>query len=255
MGSAVRDPVLPGSVRPLWADGVAVLTLCCIVGDRGSGKTLIATALAVDDDDERPIYANYKINSPRWTRLEPSMLLDLRDCVVVMDEAYLWLDCRTRGKLQEYMSYVLFQSRKDGIDFITTSQLFGSLDLRFRELAEVIVMAEHKKDGFHYVVMRQSNTNPQVRKLFLPNVTAARVFPLYDTNEKLPINPDLVGAAVQDKAVLLPEVDRLVKILEAENDLRKLSKPAVKNWCLRAGVSSTMADLVFDAVKAKLASR
>lgn len=243
------------------------------MGDRGSGKTLITTALAVDDDMDRPVYANYKINIPNWHRLEPQMLPELSNCLVCIDEAYLWLDCRAHGKLQEFLSYILFQSRKDDIHLILTQQIFGTIDIRFREMADLIILAEckgdpHKtnKDGtpnknytpngkFKYSVMKRSNIKPQFRKIDLPFIAAEKIYPYYDTNEKIPISPDLISAAVMDKTTLLPEVEVMVNELLRMYDPKKISKPVVADFCVRRNVGKVYIDLVFNAIKAKVIER
>lgn len=244
------------------------MSLACAVGDVGTGKSLISTAMAVDDDKEREVWANYKINIPNWHRLEPQDLADLDNALVCIDEAYLWLDCRAHGKLQQYMSYILFQSRKSSLDFILTQQIFGTIDLRFREMADLIILCDKKGDPrkeirgvpnknytpdgkFKYAIMKVSNTKPQFRKLDLPFKAAEKIYSYYDTNEKFPISADMRSAAVVDKTTLLPEVEVMVMELERMYDLRKIQKSVISDFCLRRNIGKDYVELIFNACKAQ----
>src|SRR4030042_4075128 len=130
--------------------------LISIEGDVGSGKTLLSTFMAIDDP--RPVYANYKINIPNFKPLKPEMLWELnKPTLIILDEAYTWLENRTSGKpINRYMSYILFQSRKRGLDFILTDQIVGTIDPRYRWMINFDIQSEVHEHGFLYQLTKLS---------------------------------------------------------------------------------------------------
>lgn len=233
------------------------MTLTCIVGDRGTGKTLLSTILMCKEG--KKIYANYQVKNPLWTKLEPWMLGESFNEPTSngIDEASIWLESRTPGKkLDRYLSYILFQSRKEDRDFYLTMQLFGTIDLRFRELADYIILAErendNKKDGaFIYTILRRSNTNPQIKKLRLSYEKAQKWFPLFDTNEKIPYDPSLRTAVMTDKRQLLPEVDEIIEQYFDDIHAGTVNKALVADRCLELGYDKEFQDLIYNRIKSK----
>lgn len=226
------------------------MSLTIIVGDVGSGKTLFQTWLCVTD--KRPVYANYRIGIDRWAALQPSMIFDLQDCLVVMDEMYLWLEARvSSAKLNEYLSYMLFQSRKNATDYIGTAQIFGTVDVRFREMADYIVMARNDARArcFRYEVLKNSSIRPMVKRLSLSYDDASKVFPLYDTKEKIPIPPDTLGGAVLDKREILPEVEKHISTMLEKAAARSWTRSAVEAYCVRAGLPRQYSSVIYGELR------
>lgn len=229
---------------PAAVQGREAMTTTAIVGNKGSGKTLLATYIS--KLSTKPVISNYKITHPTWEPMNLSRLLkDERPSLVVLDEGYSEIDSRvsTTSKTNRIWSHLNFQARKDDRDFIVTVQLFSSIDLRFRDLLEYIVLCERKKDGFHYEIHQQSSVRPRMKRLFLSNKDAEKIFPYYNSWQKIPLDPDLVAAAepLEDK---MPKVIALSN--EISGDVSSINKAAIKGWLQRHNESITYADPIFN---------
>lgn len=154
--------------------------LISIIGEIGSGKTLLLTIIG--SKSNREIYSNYVLNLPLYKELRIINLLSLKDNIeVFIDEAYTWLESRTSSNtLNRYLSYIVFQSRKRTINIYTTSQMFSSVDIRFREQSNIIVKCKRINDDFEYIFYKN---NKRVKKYFLSLKKAEKYFKLYDTKE------------------------------------------------------------------------
>lgn len=222
-----------------------------IFGDVGTGKTLMATMMAMNDDTTRALYANYKINLPRFKQLEPQMLNEINTpSLVIIDEAYAWLESRMSGAdINRYMSYILFQSRKRKIDFVLTTQLLSTLDLRFKGLTEVYMMAEKTNYGFQYTAI--SGKGGARRKFHLPQIVAERYYPCYDTFEKIdPMDDGLILKVTPDKRVIVPKLDEIIEQMTQIAPLGKWTMPMVKAFCIENGLKVTSyADMLHGRLK------
>ena len=226
--------------------------LISIEGDVGSGKTLLATFIA--STDSRKVYSNYKLNIPNFSPLKPETLWNLNEpSLVLLDEAYSWLESRTSGKdVNRYMSYVLFQSRKRGLDFILTEQLVGTIDLRYRGMINWVIQAEAFELGFEYLcykVTRKGVFGPA--RLVMSNRIAERIFPLYDTFEKVdPLDTDMLFKISQDKGEIIKQIDVVRDILIKEyGSPQKISLGNVRDYCLRNSFPKPYVQSVYDAIK------
>lgn len=164
------------------------MTLIALVGDLGSGKTLYMTRKAFHI--KRTVYSNYKIDVPNYKELTILDLLDLPEHIVVfLDDAYTWLESRTSGKkLNLILSYLFLASRKTFTDVYASCQLFGSIDLRFREQANKLVICKRTKHGFIYqirkkVLTKQLKIRIISKTYFFSNRNAKFYYPYYDTLE------------------------------------------------------------------------
>lgn len=236
--------------------GAERMTLTSIIGDVGTGKTLLATALALKDN--RKIYSNYKINSDRYERLEPSMLVEINEpSLIIMDEAYMWLEARTSSKnLNRYISYLLFQSRKSKQEYIITAQLFGTVDLRFREMSDYIILADRSEgniiDGdFVYKVFKQSNIHSCIRSFSISYEKAVDIFKYYDTAEKIPIPYDLIGDSILDKRDMLPEVDEIIIQLLKVRKAKDWTRAQITDHCLRHSLPKVYIEPIYNGIKAR----
>lgn len=169
--------------------------LVSINGYLGSGKTLLLTNFAKMYAGKVPIYANYNL------KIKGTELINLEDLenitygLILIDEAYLWLESRESGSNKnKYMSRVIFQSRKRGLDIFTTQQLHGSIDLRYRMLEDLTIYAfglNAKQTAFDYVFAGWGKYKPV--KLSMDQ--AKVLFDLYDTFEF----PDTVASVYEPK--------------------------------------------------------
>lgn len=226
------------------------MSLIIIYGDFGSGKTLLGTAIAVNEKD-KDIYSNYKIKCDRWKMLEPQMLYDVnKPSLVVLDEAYAWLESRMSGarEINRYLSYILFQSRKRHLDFVLTAQLLSTIDLRYKGLADVYIYAERTREGFNYVSMFPGR---RARRIFtMPFEVAEKYFPLYDTFEKVdPIDDDLMWKVTPDKRTYIPELDRILGEMLAER--QDWTKGMIDAYCLEKYYPHHYVDSLYNRMKLK----
>lgn len=225
------------------------ISLIIIYGDIGSGKTLLATAIAVNEKD-RDIYSNYKIKCDRWNNLEPQMLYGInKPTLAILDEAYSYLESRMSGKdINRYLSYILFQSRKRHIDFILTAQLLSTIDLRYKGLADTYIYAERTKNSFNYVAMFPGRRS---RRIFtMPFDIAGKYFTLYDTFEKVdPIDDELMYKVTPDKSTFIPELDTIIAdMLKMRNDW---TKGMVDAYCLEKLLPHSYVDLLYNRMRLK----
>lgn len=208
------------------------MSLMVIYGDLGSGKTSLAVMLAIND--ERQVYANFNIKSDRFHALEPQHLHDINSpTLVIIDEAYNWLESRLSGKdINRYLSYVLFQSRKRQIDFIITAQLLSSIDLRFKSMADMYVLAEKTREGFRYTVMYPGRKHSR-KVLTMTYGIAQRYFPFFDTYEKVdPIDDELILRVTPNRSQVIPELDKIIMKMLQEHPANKWTTGMVEDYCL-----------------------
>jgi hypothetical protein len=221
--------------------------LVIIYGDIGMGKTLLATIMALCDD--RPVLCNYKIDCDRYKGLEPQDLNAVnKPTLVVIDEAYAWLDARLSGKdINRYLSYILFQSRKRQIDFILTAQLLSTIDLRFKGMADVYVLCEKDATGFHFLFMWPGKGK---RAFYLSMEQALQYFPKYDTWEKVdPIDDNLLVKIMPHKEQLLPEIDRIIALMVVETPVEKWTKGMVQDYCLEHKHPFEYRDMIYNRMR------
>lgn len=161
--------------------------LVVIYGKLGSGKTAILTALGLYSE-KRLVYSNYKVDFEEFDKIvkEFNVSLLLKDgynpSVVLIDEAHDYFESRLSNSIDNILgSKLLFQSRKKGMDLLLTLQEIRTLDIRFRELIDVLIYCENFKDLkiFRFIVKTKRN-----RIVYLvPHERIDLIFKLYDTYE------------------------------------------------------------------------
>ena len=188
--------------------------LILVIGARGSGKTLFCTLIA--EKSKREKYANYRLFLKRYKPLEVIDLLELPNNVdVIIDEGYTWLESRISGShLNRYLSYIVFQIRKRMIDVYVTAQMFSSIDVRFREQADIIIKCERIGQDFYYDMYWLDID--QIRKFVLPYEIAEKYFDKYDTYEVIePYTKEILERKILDN---IPE-NRFKKISDIAEDI------------------------------------
>lgn len=186
---------------------------------------------------DRPIYANYHLKMDNYRELKLADLLGFKNeqAIICIDEAYVLLESRnSMDIMNQYVSYILFQSRKRGLDFIVTAQLNSTLDLRYKELTDVFVAANKTRAGFQYAI----KFGGRIKMFTLPPKQAEKIYGLYDTTEL--IIPERMHEMVDeienmDPEVLDKKVTACVKKIEALDelgDLKRVTHDDTKNWML-----------------------
>jgi hypothetical protein len=165
----------------------------------------------------------------------------MTNALVLIDEAYLWLDSRSSSsKVNKRVSYLVLQSRKRGFDILYAAQVKSSVDLRLRDLSELWVFCERRdpckearKDltkcqdphthGFHYTEEYRSMSRPVERERFFSNAKVFPLLPFFNTHEVV-INPFEQGgdATEQSRRDELIAIKQRLARLEAKVGARKL---------------------------------
>jgi len=151
----------------------------------------------------KKIYSNFNLKFPDGKKAEhltiDLLTPELNNCVVLIDEAYAWLESRTSMKsLNRYMSYILFQSRKRDLDIYLTTQLTSSIEMRFQNLADHLITARfinahsvYSKKMFQYDVLSYTPSGKMIKRIFTIDFDKARkYFGLYDTREVIAVDKE-----------------------------------------------------------------
>lgn len=185
------------------------MTLVGFFGPMGSGKTMFATMFVMTRYCSEKIggqyeeaYSNIRMNSPNpkrpvkmLTKAEFKDLQNKRNALVVMDEAYLWLDSRRSSSNTNLgLTYLILQSRKRGFDIYYTAQLMSSIDKRLFDNTNYLAMCMKGKTGLNCVwVWRDLFGQRKIyRRYHIPYEGGTQFAPVpfwgkfYDTNEIVP---------------------------------------------------------------------
>jgi hypothetical protein len=184
-----------------------------VVGNLGSGKTLLLTFLGVLEMTEgKQIYSTYHISFETEDGHKP-MYVDVGDLsqwmsrqakvgmfaphsgILLLDEGYAGMDSRTSSSIaNRLLSHFIFQSRKLGLDLFVSAQLASSLDKRVRGLCDAWILAELQPrdtvdkngnvtlsvDDFRYTY---AGVDGSFGEFVLAHEDAEKIFPYYSTME------------------------------------------------------------------------
>lgn len=230
-----------------------------INGRLGSGKTLFMTYLASKVKD-RPIYANYGLRLPNYQPLKLTELMSFKQekALILVDEAYVLIESRaSMDKLNQYISYILFQSRKRQLDFIVTAQLNSTLDLRYKDLTDVNIVAQKNKNSscYQYAI----SFGGRMKVFDLPFREATKYYNLYDTTELVipPRMDDMVDELENlDPDTLNKKVNNAVKLIEQQfgtelADAKRITHNVVLDWLLQLHEPSSVAPYVYARLNTK----
>lgn len=160
--------------------------LISTIGNIREGKTTLTSIFALDSDKE--IYSNYKLKLKKYHHIEPDDLFTLPDNIdIFIDEAYTWLESRKSGKdINVYFSHILFQSGKRDINIYLNSQLLSALDVRFRDMSNVVIecFKDIKNEYFQYdIYVNKKGYLIFNRTKLLPFSEAKIYWKYFDTKE------------------------------------------------------------------------
>jgi hypothetical protein len=170
------------------------MPLIAVLGGLGSGKTLFLTwqGLKYSKNPNHEVYANFHIFKPEIRFISPLDFVKLsqttrkdKHYIVLLDELYGWLDSRcSASKVNRLLDVIGLQSRKLNMVIFYSAQLGSTIDLRYREITDIVVKCEQiPKYGFYYEVYRQTWKGVKKRKFFLPLWVAKMFWQYYDTSE------------------------------------------------------------------------
>ena len=164
------------------------MSITAIVGAIGSGKTLLMTWILNaqrKNQNNKDIISNYHLTFPHHSiSFDQIQEMELKNCVVGLDELTVWLDSRlSMSKQNRIISYFILQTRKRDVDLIATTQDFGMLDLRMRRQTNFLIESEKLDlDYYKYTIIRFGDMK-QTSFYFRPKET----YNQYDTNQIIDI--------------------------------------------------------------------
>lgn len=218
--------------------------LVLIIGENGSGKTLIMTICAISQLDKN-ILANFTIVHPKYRLLEFDDFLNIEpNTDVFIDEAYTWLESRRSSKnTNVFISGVKEQKRKTNSTWYVSEQRPRMIDKRFENYYNVLIECKPRypigtsTDDFVYKITYE-NPYQVIYKRF-PYENAKKYFEYFFTNEKVePENRQKMEFEIikQNPDKLMSKVLQLVKIIEKDNGISNYTHPLLKWSCLQNNI-------------------
>lgn len=228
--------------------------LVIILGKLGSGKTFIMTLFSLVY--KREVWSNYEIKIPNYRELDIIDLFNLKDNIVLlMDEAYSWIESRnSNSSINEYISSILFHTRKTFTDIYLTTPMLSTIDKRFRKTANFIIYCKYRepysKDDFSFLFYNKDNKSYSNQTI--PYLEAEKYFHLYNTYEK--IDSHRKKALEYKLLKKYPErlkiyVIELVNIVESKLD--RITHDLVKDCLLMEGIDLAYEPLIYIRLKGK----
>jgi hypothetical protein len=222
--------------------------LIVVIGNVGSGKTQIVTALCVEHPQKPNILANYTIKLPNAKKVELDEIDVPGPGIVIFDEAYAALDSYNSGSpVNKFLSFKLFQSRKDEKTFICILQRFKRLDTNFRHLVNLIIRCYKIPGGFKYQFINPENGKSYYR--YIMDKDAKKIWPYYDTYEKIdPIDKNLQILVTQNPQKINDMVDiHVAKMRELYQGA--WTKAKCSDYAQRNGIPKELVNYIYNRLK------
>jgi len=162
--------------------------IIAITGSMGSGKTLLASALAYKYFSQGSnIYANYGLkfkHSPLMMSDISDFSFDFSNALLVIDEIHLFMDSRQSAtKTNRIISYFITQSRKRNLVLVYTTQQSNQVDKRLRNNTDYFIKCENLTPGAKkdmYIKWTITDMENNSKKFVL---IADPYFDIYDTHQ------------------------------------------------------------------------
>lgn len=156
--------------------------ILCVIGGLGSGKTLLMSALAHRQQlAGRVVAANYALRGAMIFRYWDE-LFSFSEGVYAWDEAHVDVDSRLFAQNIEATSWFL-QTRKAGLDLYLTTQSFDQVDLRVRNMVDLLILMEKWGAGrSRFSVIDGFSGRLKRRGIFLHR---PELYGLYDTRQRV----------------------------------------------------------------------
>lgn len=176
-------------------------------------------------------YEHEKFDIDKYKRSEYA------NCLILIDEGYVYLESRTSTSKQNRLSsYTLFQSRKNDIDVIISVQLVGTIDIRYRQLIDVLISAKRTSIGFEYTYYNVITEQYSVKLLTFEH--AKKYYQYYNTYEIIRDDKMIEDIQTQDeKNKILHQYAQM--IINNHTSKRKINLREVKNFCFKNGIETT----------------
>ena len=158
-----------------------------IVGDKGSGKTLLLAYLLYKDHlTGRSIISNFSLSfehTQKSFKELSKMPKYLQNATVGYDEFHMAVDSR-RSTSKNNIAFTTFltQLRKKECILIYTTQLFRTLDVRVKDQTDVII-TPIENDGEYFTYKVMDRVTGDVINILKLNMKPVMDNKLYNTNE------------------------------------------------------------------------
>ncbi len=191
------------------------MSLHLLNGLMNSGKTLIMTYYGYKAHKQGyKVYSNYGVNFPHVLINRDFIFYlgqeqpNLGNSCFLLDELWIWLDCRD-AVANKVATYFFLQSSKDDSKIYITSQAFSQNDKRIKENYHRLSICNRQilDEGKFYNINEEKRFLPEElnRKLYIRNVEykkssslyfalkkdfvmrlkADKIFPLFETRQKI----------------------------------------------------------------------
>jgi len=174
-------------------------------GPMGSGKTLSAVALAVNEKTQRDkrIMSNIRLNGIDYQLFDQDYLIRniesstiFFDCSIILDNAYLYADSRrSQSNFNRIFSYLILQSRRRNVDIYITVPDLKMLDVRIRNSVDSRGKCRYNSIT-HIVFIRVHDLLTNVRATFRFDLDD--YFKYVDLTIPIVGNSNIIGEIVRD---------------------------------------------------------
>lgn len=227
-----------------------------ILGNPREGKTLLATVLVYLF--QKHTFSNYAItfNNFKIEEINLSKLFEeeYSNCVFVLDEAYAYLEARiAKSNLNRYLSYFLFQSGKRDIHVILTAQLMSTIDLRFRELMDYVILSqkivdkEGNVDRFRYVIY--SVRKQKTKTISISNQYLQFFYNNYNTKQIILPEAEKYMKKLLPESQKVEESEKIAETIRNElKDEQEITKNMVKVFFIKNKISDVFFEYTYPQV-------
>ena len=176
-----------------------------IIGKLGRGKTLLMSILAYltfkkgsfyvrqlifpeifSLSNSKIIYSNYFLKFPFTPIHDAESLENMKEGSAFLDEFWLWVDSRmSMSKRNVAINNMALTSRKRNLDIFYTSQSWGKIDKRIRQITDVLLVPNYNMNTGTIavdVIEPLQNAYVVIKTFRLP---AKCFFNLYDTKQEI----------------------------------------------------------------------
>lgn len=232
------------------------MPLTLVIGPRGTGKNVFI--VNITRNTKRLLYSNFKIDHPNYKHLKLINLLALpKHIELIMDEGYTMLESRTSmSSVNIFCSYIAFQLRKTDTSIFVTAQQVGSIDIRYRQEWDYVVICERLDNGksnwrfwdFLYTIF--DKRKGAVSQYEMSYKKAIPLFKLFDTNQIIePINKSkLVHEILKHEPKVYLKHGKLIANIIKKNS-KVNNKDEVKIALLKNGFDQVWANLCYLIIK------
>lgn len=199
------------------------MPLVSVLGNLGAGKTLFC--VMVNYYSELPVVSNFRLayddRECEVFDLNTFLRAEYENCNIILDEAYNYLESRiSQSELNRIMSYILFQSRKKNVTIYLTAQLFSTIDKRYRELSELLVIATKTPRKYVYYLC----DHDRVKKMYVGLDKAKEFYNYYDTNEVIFEHDERLEFRLKDSDAKFTDINGIVESVREHYNAMKIKR-------------------------------